>query len=927
MSAPPGHDPSVSTFSGGDHVQITPLQGGGSQEGGQFSIAGLLGQGLQSYASGAMKTGPIQLASSLITPQLASVDAKVQPSAAAAAAVASQVVMQKTGDLQMATDAGVLAASSQVQQVKDKTALANTRMSDADALILHTARDQEKNLAISEGTKAYNASINAKEPESVARQKQVEAAVKAIKDYRLTHKYEDKTVSMSATQTEAKEILGTTDPIEKEIGAKAFKGAYDVAIKSKSDQDAKDIGTIAQVEAIKNYRNKAISIPEFDQAGISLDEAKKILQTDDEYEKILILYARTQALKQAKERGITNKKQLDAHEIIGAAQYIQMYRGDKKILKQDVRVPIKSVLINTLEKTPLYLEYTAVKKELSSPYRALLEREHADASIGKQFEINMKAKMLRYEERQRKLWYSEKNTNAPIIPQTKGINSLNPGEVITAYSRLTYVLPVTTSDLIIVPPINGSIQSFMNILETLGELGVFKTDLKIKENVVIVCTVPFYSSKSAAESIRNNSILLSFALNIMEKNPGQFNVLADNSTDGFFVGSNFIKYSQSGPLINLMEPSYVVYPYKRSVLPGIVVSSSSSGLILPGPSNSKMHKLQSVYTSKDFGNPKYLIYKPNLKTESAPGYFVVRGSLNPMNVPKEKIGVCGLANYSLAEMIQTLHPTREIHLSGLIIGFRLRVEGQYEPLCTSDKIIEIGGQKFVGALDIFVGPVGFFEIAGNLYKIRKTDKNDAVYKDWLKGSYSSDEADLLNVLNLSPGIMDKIFPIVFDENGTPVGMPWKSWVAEFLAVITVQNKSLKTHRETMIVRNFLEQVRAYFLEQQLKHDLEESDSDDEDAIKRQHGLIEPSGEGVDLLEGEEEFKDIKRKWGELDIYENTNTGEWICSLILVNKQTEKQLYKTIGVPTTDFNDITARPALLEKIKSLKKKYPDWIFIY
>jgi hypothetical protein len=278
-------------------------------------------------------------------------------------------------------------------------------------------------------------------------------------------------------------------------------------------------------------------------------------------------------------------------------------------------------------------------------------------------------------------------------------------------------------------------------------------------------------------------------------------------------------------------------------------------------------------------------------------------------------------------MIQSLHPTRQIHLSEVILTFRLRVEGQYEPLCTSDKIVEIAGKKFVAAVDAFIGPTGFFEIAGNLYKIRKTDKNDAVYKDWLKGSYSSDEADLLNILNLSPEIMDKIFPVVFDEGGLPVGMPWKSWVAEFLAVITVQNKSFKTHRETMIVRNFLEQVRRYFLEKQLKRDLEESDSDDDEAIKQQHGLIEPTGEGVDLLEGEEEFKDIKRTWGDLDIYENTNTGEWICSVILVNKQTEKQLYKTIGVPTVDFNNVTARPALLEKIRGLKKKYPDWIFIY
>jgi len=912
MSAPPGHDPSVSTFSGGDSVPIIPLQGGGA-----LSIAGLLGQGLQSYASGAMKPAPTQIAS------LASVDPKVQSTAAASAAIASQIVLQQTGNPQLATDAGVLAASNQIQKTQVKTALANTNISDADALILHTARDEEKAQAIAAGNKAYNEFKT--QGEAIANQKRVEASIQAIKDYRLRSPYENRTVSMSTSQAEAKEILGTSDPNEKEIGTKAFKATYDVAIKTKSPEDANKLALIAQVEAIKSYRNRAISIPEFDQAGLTIEQAKKILKTDDEYEKIIILYARAQALKQAKQRGIKEKRQLDAHEVIGAAQYIQMYRGDKKILKQDVRAPVKSILINTLQKTPLYLEYTAIKKEISSPYRALLEREHADALIGQQFENKMRAKMSRYEDKQRKFWYNEKNTNAPALPQTKGISALNPGEVITAYSRLTYVLPVSTSDLIVIPPINGSIQLFMNTLETLGQLGVFNTDLKIKENVVIVCTVPFYSSKTLAESIKNNNILLSFVLDIIEKNPGQFNVLADNSSEGFFIGSNFIKYSKSGPLINLMEPSYVVYPYKRSVLPGIVVSSSSNGTILPGPTNSKMHTLQGVYNSRNFGEVQHLVYKPNLTNESAPGYFVVRGSFNPMNVPKEKIGACGLANYSLGEMIETLHPTREIHLSEVIIGFRLRVDGQYEPLCTSDKILEIGAKKFIAAVDAFAGPTGFFEIAGKLYKIRKTDKNDLVYKDWLKGSYNSDEAELLNILNLSPGIMDKIFPVEFDENGRPVGMPWKSWVAEFLSVVTVQNKSLKTHRETMIVRNFLEQVRAYFLEKQLKHDLEESDSDDEDAIKRQHGLIEPTGEGVDL-KNEKEFRDIKREWGGLDIYENTNTHEWICSVILVNKHTEKQIYKSIGIPTADVSLDRVKFSLEEKIKNLKKKYPDWIFI-
>ena len=306
-----------------------------------------------------------------------------------------------------------------------------------------------------------------------------------------------------------------------------------------------------------------------------------------------------------------------------------------------------------------------------------------------------------------------------------------------------------------------------------------------------------------------------------------------------------------------------------------------------------------------------------------------------MPIPSEKIGGCGLANYSLGDMIEQLHPSRQIHLSpGTIIAFRLKIAGVYEPLCVADKISKMSTQtKFVAAVNAHTLPsdvqTGIFEIAGNIFNIRKTNKHDVVYKDWLEGLYSADEASLLNLLNLKPGIMDKIFPLVFNDTGVPISMPWKNWVADFLAVVTIRNKSLKTHRETMIVRNFLEQVRAYFLQRQLKKDLEESDSDDDDeeAIKRQHGLVEPSDESVDPLKGEAEFKDIKREWGALDVYENTETKEWICSIILVNKNTEKQLYKTIGVPIQDVSFDNAKAALQKKIQELKKKYPSWIFIY
>jgi hypothetical protein len=543
----------------------------------------------------------------------------------------------------------------------------------------------------------------------------------------------------------------------------------------------------------------------------------------------------------------------------------------------------------------------------------------------------MKQKMTFYESRQRALWLQQ-NTS-PTLPQTKAPATYAAGEVFTSFSRLTYVLPITTSDIIVLPPVNGNVAHFLEALQTLDKMGIMDADLNIKENVVVVCVPPFYSiNGNNAAQLRNNTILLSLVLDINEKNQGQWVTLAENTSEAYLIGSTLAGKAPNDPIINMLEPSYVLYPYRRKGLEGILISSSPEvGVRLPKDLSKKISLEKDVYSSKKFGKAMYITYKPDLKAEAAEGYFTVLGSLTPLTVPKENIGSCGLANYSLPELIPTLHPSKKIQLSpGIILGFRLRVEGLYEPICVAQKIeIKETQTKFVGSPEAIkspaeVGQPAPFEIAGRIFQIRRSNKQDKVYENWTAGIYTQEEADLLNIINLKPNIMDKIFPATYDENGVRTSASWKEWVANFLSTVTISNKSLKTHRETMVVRNFLERVRSYFINHKLKHDLEESDSDDE-TVKRQHGLLEP--EGLDTIENET-FEDIKRKWGELDVYENTETKEWVCSIILVHKQTYRQMYRTVGVPLEEFsNEEAAKNALKEKIAGLKKKYSDWIFIY
>jgi hypothetical protein len=114
------------------------------------------------------------------------------------------------------------------------------------------------------------------------------------------------------------------------------------------------------------------------------------------------------------------------------------------------------------------------------------------------------------------------------------------------------------------------------------------------------------------------------------------------------------------------------------------------------------------------------------------------------------------------------------------------------------------------------------------------------------------------------------------------------------------------------------------MSKRLIRDLDEGKSDSDD--DKPQISSEPSDIGLSDIPAET-FPDIKRKYGTIDVYENTETNEWVCSLILVNKQSYRQQYRMIGVPISQYTNEKAVFALKEKINNLKKKYSDWIFIY
>jgi hypothetical protein len=930
---PSGYNPNSSVFQGGESVPITPMSGGAFID----TTSPPLGQnpndsvfkGGESVPITPMEGGQQQL--------LSDVKPAEQSSIISAAVKGLTVASLSGATPEVAASEGIKAAI----KTHELNNLNNVKISDNDQKLLNTVRSGEE----SEGAKRVandtytNLKASGKSDEE-ATAYSVRASINYIKNYRKTNPYphSESLVSTEYTEEQAKKILSTPEQKEQEVGIAAYKLAYNKAKKGEmSDRDAAKYAIIQEIKAIDEYRKNIATQPVDVNTLINEKEAGELLLTDDTIERDLGEHAADKAVKDALKDGVRDEMTLEKIGTIAAAERIQSYRADNNEIPVPRKINSKSSmlpLINDIKNLPLYIEYNGIGNELKSPYLELLEKMNANLRVGNEFPRVMKQKIANYQDSQIKLWTDASTINSPVLPQTTNNINFSRQQNITSFSRLTHILPITTTDIIVLPPMDGNLEMFVGALQALDQMGIINSDFAIKENTVIICTVPFYTT--TIENIGNNSNLLSIVLDIKRINKDQFFVLSDTTSDGYFVGSRLIGRTGKDILINMMEPSYVIYPYRRKGIEGILISNSKAGASLPGDIaiNNKF-SLTNIYGSKHFGKTIMKVYKPDLKVDNAGGYFTVLGSLDAMKVPKEKIGDCGLSNYSLGELMQTLHPSKKLKLSynvkgtRIILGFRLQVKNVYEPLCVRDIVLVKETQnKFISSPEAVTDrsqvTISQFELAGEIFEIRKTNKHDIVYNNWKNGIYSQSEADLLNTLNLKPSIMDKIFPILFDEKGVRISTPWKEWVANFLSTITVKDKSLRTHRETMIVRNFLERVNAYFTSKGLIRDLDESDSDDE--RPKQSSLSEPSDIGFSSIE-KDTYTDIKHEYGTIEIYQDEEKNEWLCSLILVNKQTYKQMYRTIGVPVSQYTNITAKSALQDKINKLRKKYPDWIIIY
>lgn len=254
---------------------------------------------------------------------------------------------------------------------------------------------------------------------------------------------------------------------------------------------------------------------------------------------------------------------------------------------------------------------------------------------------------------------------------------------------------------------------------------------------------------------------------------------------------------------------------------------------------------------------------------------------------------------------------------------------------------------------------------GRVYLIRKPITSevgsDVVKQDWLKGIFTTDEADYLNSLNIRPDILKVIF-----------GGKWLIDLANFMDNMVSSNcfsdVSITTQAKCDVAANFVEKVFEYFM---LHDDRIAMMQDEEgmfakqaaaDMVRKAKGEMDFNEKGIAeemaKLREEKEAQELRgtiagigdvltvdlakdpfadnilknpRKmdgvWNR-QISRNvsdviTGNSNWVRTVLLVSPTKDIMIKGDLYVDGKDIDD--AHNKVREKLKQLNSKYPMWMF--
>jgi hypothetical protein len=563
--------------------------------------------------------------------------------------------------------------------------------------------------------------------------------------------------------------------------------------------------------------------------------------------------------------------------------------------------------------------------------------------------------------------------SSPNIPSFRQNNNIGADDKFIEFSKYIHCLPLTTESIVIVPAINGREQILSNTLYNLKEINaitynkiVGKDNYKVKKGVVIIFMAPFF--KEGIDTT-NNLLLFSIFIDLNKRNPDQVFLMSENSVNYYKAGALINQKLKPADLyketiLTMIGPSYIVYPYDRPNLDGgIIITGARRDDNNNLPSSNAMYSISDLKKDSTYGTQVGFTYKvqsPNTELNEYRNIFTIRSDTTKkhdrnINIQPENNKPNGNSCSSLLSSDELKKiKTGKIYLDSVrvsneptpfVLVIDLNPSGKQINICketikiqpfeAKDKFYEnVNAYKQVEKIHITLNE--------NIYSIRVPNiegdgTENKVSENWKNLIFTDEEAKFLNSVRFTPGILEAIFKDT-----------WKTELSNFLNNLVLRNcvsdVNLLTKADCHSSRIFLNKVNEYFIDNYLAADLVEYDTDprrdqvDQNKIKKNHKKFQPppilSTDAIVIPDTRtDDIREVELGNFRKSKYYHNEPGELHTSsvratIVGINKTDGSHKYYTISAPYNGKQDNEKEvQALTAKFKSLKVKYPNYIFIF
>jgi hypothetical protein len=533
------------------------------------------------------------------------------------------------------------------------------------------------------------------------------------------------------------------------------------------------------------------------------------------------------------------------------------------------------------------------------------------------FKTRSKKKLVRY----------DKKSN----PQTAAIPTVAAPK--TVAHKIVEVLPPTTSNIIIVPPIKGNYETFIRSVEFLYANDIIDANDNL-QHAVLIFMAPFFSHEGD-----QRRLLYSF-LTLQEKNPDTVFVLQNDNEHARPIGTALYTDIPPGDglFLNYLNPSYILFPKKVGTYDGLLFSSAA-GLVGTFPKitnkgflpvSTLLEKKKSVFSFNVSGAQIDETFAKYLTILS-------QNDTTPLPVTRGDVQACG----SLKTVFDLTDPG-PFQISGGEDIYILRFETNKRPLLCTALMDE--SDKFQGAESdpaFYDVPTIEVYVGGQKWKFRDPRQNkfskslneiasgeavpetrNPVVLNWQRGIFSSSEASFLNHLNLSPLLLGMIFKSDI----------WKEELAKFLNNLVTtdcfEDTDILMKGSCQDTRAFLNTVYNYlFMNDSIKD--EELDVPPLKLPPLPHSQDSAEINWPPELEEIEQDEFQKENLGSVDVVTNIKTNTYFMDLIVIHKKSFERSTRRLRL---DREKTEAEPEendviFAEILEDLKDDHPDFLFIY